>query len=136
MQTPWGDLPVSDAHVHFFSHKFFQSLVSQAQELPALQDKIGLMLPPVDPTRLAEKWATELNRHGVSRAAIIASIPGDEASVLSATNAYPERFWPYAMLNPTLENAAVAPGLKAICLFPAMHRYSMHDPRVEPILEQ
>ena len=35
------------------------------------------------------------------------------------------------MLNPTAQNTTVAAGLKAICLFPAMHRYSMHDPRVD-----
>jgi len=136
MQTSWGDLRVSDAHVHFFSHRFFQALVSHPQELPGIQEKLGIHLPPLDPPRLAEIWATELNKHGVSRAAIIASVPGDEASVLSAANAWPERFFPYAMVNPTAENAAVAPGLKAICLFPAMHRYSLHDPRVEPLISQ
>jgi predicted TIM-barrel fold metal-dependent hydrolase len=104
--------------------------------LPGLQEKLGVTLAPVDPTRLAEKWATELNGHGVLRASIIASIPGDAPSVLAAAAAYPNRFFAYAMVNPAAEHAAVAPGLKAICLFPAMHRYSMHDPRVEPILEQ
>src|SRR3954447_17838455 len=136
MQTPWGDLPVADAHVHFFSHRFFQSLASQAQDVPALQAKLGWNLPPVDPESLAETWATELNRHGVALAAIIASTPGDEASVLAAANAYPERFLPYAMVNPTAENVRVAPGLKAICLFPAMHRYSLHDERAERMIEQ
>ncbi len=136
MQTPWGDLRVCDAHVHFFSHQFFQSLVGQASELPVLQERMGWTLPPVDPTRLAEKWATEFNRHGVERASLIASIPGDEPSVLAAANAYPNRFFAYAMVNPTAEGAEVAPGLKAICLFPAMHRYSLHDPRVAPIFEQ
>jgi uncharacterized protein len=136
MQTPWGDLPVNDAHLHFFSHRFFQTLVGQASDLPGLQAKMGWTLPPVDPTRLAERWATELNGQGVARAAIIASVPGDEASVLAAANAYPNRFWAYAMVNPTDPKAAVAPGLKAICLFPAMHRYSLHDSRVEPLIEQ
>src|SRR5438105_5796037 len=130
MQTPWGDVAVSDAHVHFFSHRFFQALAPQGFDLPALQEKLGWQLPPVDPNGLAEVWSTELNRHGVSRAAIIASVPGDEASVLAAANAYPQRFLPYAMVNPKAENASVAPGLKAICLFPAMHGYSMHDERV------
>src|SRR3954471_1664749 len=80
MQTPWGDLPVNDAHVHFFSHRFFQTLVAQSSDLPGLQAKMGWTLPPVDPTRLAEHWATELNGQGVARASIIASVPGDEAS--------------------------------------------------------
>ncbi len=136
MQTPWGDLPVSDAHVHFFSHRFFQSLAGQSQDVPALQAKLGWLIPPVDPASLAETWATELNRHGVSKAAIIASTPGDEGSVLAAANAFPNRFWPFAMVNPVAEHARVAPGLKAVCLFPAMHRYSLHDPRAEAIIEQ
>jgi len=29
MQTPWGDFPVSDAHTHFFSRRFFASLAAQ-----------------------------------------------------------------------------------------------------------
>jgi uncharacterized protein len=136
MKTPWGDLPVSDAHVHFFSHRFFQSLAGASRDVPALQERLGWHLPPVDPAGLAETWATELNRHGVTRAAIIASTPGDEASVLAAANAYPNRFLPYAMIDPTGENASVAPGLKAVCLFPAMHRYSLHDPRALRIVEQ
>ena len=136
MNTPWGDLPVSDAHVHFFSHRFFQALAGQAQDMPALQTKLGWHLPPVESAALAETWATEFNRHGVERAAIIASIPGDEGSVIAAANTYPNRFLPYAMVNPAAENARVAPGLKAVCLFPAMHRYSLHDPRAEAIVEQ
>jgi predicted TIM-barrel fold metal-dependent hydrolase len=136
MRTPWGDFPVNDAHVHFFSHRFFQTLVGQSSDLPGFQTKTGWTLPPVDPTRLAERWATELNGHGVERASIIASVPGDESSVLAAANAYPNRFWAYAMVNPTDPKAGVEPGLKAICLFPAMHRYSLHDTRVEPLIEQ
>jgi predicted TIM-barrel fold metal-dependent hydrolase len=136
MQTPWGDLPVSDAHVHFFSHRFFQALAGQTHDMPALQAKLGWHLPPVESAALAETWATELNRHGVDRAAIIASIPGDEGSVIAAANTYPNRFLPYAMVNPAAENARVTPGLKAVCLFPAMHRYSLHDPRAEAVVEQ
>ena len=136
MQTPWGDLPVCDAHVHFFSHRFFQSLAGQPKDVPGLQAELGWLIPPVDPTWLAETWATELNRHGVEKAAMIASTPGDEASVIAAANAYPNRFYPFAMVNPTAENARVAPGLKAVCLFPVMHRYSLQDPRAEAIIEQ
>src|SRR5690242_865074 len=118
MRTPWGDLPVSDAHVHFFSQKFFLTLAGQSHDIPALQSKLGWHLPPAEPESLAEVWATELNRCGVERCAIIASTPNDEASVLAATNAYPNRFYPFAMVNPLAEFAGVAPGLKAVCLFP------------------
>ena len=29
MKTPWGEIAVSDAHVHLFSHAFLQSLAKQ-----------------------------------------------------------------------------------------------------------
>ena len=29
MQTPWGECAVSDAHVHFFSRRFFDALGAQ-----------------------------------------------------------------------------------------------------------
>ena len=132
MQTPWGDVSVGDAHIHFFSRRFFASLGEPAQ----VAEKLGWELPGEDPAELAAKWVAELDAQGVARAALIASVPGDEASVVAARAAYPERFLAYAMVNPLAEGAAVAEGLNAISLFPAMHRYSVHDARVEPLLEQ
>src|SRR5437764_13205170 len=107
MRTPWGDLPVNDGHVHFFSHRFFQTLVAQSSELPGLQAKTGRILPPVDPTRLAERWATEMNGHGVGRASIIASGPADESPVLAVADAYRNQFRAYAEVDPTDPNSAV-----------------------------
>ncbi len=54
MRTPWGDLAVHDAHVHFFSHSFFLSLVKDATELPATAAKLGWTLPGTEPAR--ENW--------------------------------------------------------------------------------
>ena len=34
MQTPWGDVPVRDAHAHLFSRNFFRILASQKAGLP------------------------------------------------------------------------------------------------------
>ena len=137
MQTPWGDFPVYDAHTHFFSRRLFQSLAAQcSRSLDQVVASLGWQLPPEDPAELARTWAAELDRHGVARAALIASIPGDEASVMAARAACPDRFWAYAMVNPAAENASVAEGLDAVCFFPAMHRYSMHDQRVQPLLDQ
>jgi predicted TIM-barrel fold metal-dependent hydrolase len=137
MQTPWGECAVSDAHVHFFSHRFFEALALQsgstAEEVAA---KLQWELPPADPTESARTWLSELDNHGVARAALIASIPGDEQSVVTAASAYPDRFYAFAMVNPLVENMRVAAGLNAICLFPAMHSYSVQDARVETLLEQ
>ena len=144
MQTAWGELPVSDAHIHFFSHRFFAALAAQkgcgldqiAAALPEWE------LPKMEPEALAGRWVNELDRHGVSRAALIASIPGDEASVALAVTAYPKRFYGYFMVNPTdpeavknVEQSLNTGVLQGICLFPAMQRYSLHDQRVISILE-
>ena len=136
MNTPWGDFPVSDAHAHFFSRRFFGALAGQAGgDAEAVARKLGWNLPPEDPAELARTWAAELDAHGLARAALIASVPGDEASVLAAAAACPGRFFAAAMVNPLSENGGAAPGLHVVCLFPAMHRYSLHDPRVAAVIE-
>lgn len=151
MQTPWGRIDVSDAHVHFFSHAFFASLAAQkTAQAPGAQvdtaDSIaatlGWQAPPVDPQALAANWVKELDHHGVRRASLIASIPGDEKSVDEAVRGFPDRFYGYFMVNPIAPEAgdrvrAVLHGgkLRCICLFPAMHCFSMQDERVRPILE-
>ena len=142
MQTPWGNCDVADAHVHFFSRKFFGSLAAQSgKTVEEVAATLGWQLPPEDPGELAAEWAAELDRHGVSGAALIASVPGDEGSVAAALAARPGRFYGYFMLNPLEDDAAAriqaafSTGIRAACLFPAMHRYSMHDPRVQTALD-
>lgn len=143
MQTKWGDLRVSDAHVHFFSHGFFSALAAQRKcPIADLQPLLDWQLPSEDPAELADRWVVELDRQGVSRAALIASVPGDEMSVAAAVACHPDRFYGFFMFNPA--NAPYGPhlaaalkqdALRGICLFPAMHGYSLHDPRVMPIFE-
>jgi predicted TIM-barrel fold metal-dependent hydrolase len=137
MQTQWGDCAVADAHIHFFSRPFFEALAAQAgTSADAVAESLGWELPPADPEQLAGRWVEELDVEGVGLAAIIASMPGDEASVLAAKAARPGRFLAYAMVNPLAENPPAIAGLDAVCLFPAMHGYFMHDQRVQPLLEQ
>ena len=138
-----------DAHIHFFSHTFYCSIAAQksapspgsGDPAQAIARTLNWDAPPPDPEGLAAIWARELDRNGVSRAALIASIPDDEASVAAAVAAFPDRFRGYFMVNPLAAGAvervesALAAGLQGICFFPAMHRYSMNDPRVEPILQ-
>lgn len=136
MQTPWGECAVRDAHVHFFSRRFFDSLASQtgktAEEVAAT---VGWELPASEPVKLAERWVAEMDAHGVESAAIIGSLPGDESSVLAAA-ARSRRLLPYAMVNPLAEQEPSITGLKGLCFFPAMHRYFIHDPRVDVLLRQ
>ncbi len=138
-------MPVQDSHVHFFSRNFFNTLARQkklsgADDLEAL---LGWDIPaPVGPSLLAQSWVEELNKHGVEKIAIIASMHGDEASVAAAVAHDPHRFYGYFMLDPTQPDALARmteavrnQNLHAVCLFPAMHTYSIADARVVPILE-
>ena len=143
-RTPWGKLRVNDAHVHFFSHRFYTELARQAsaENAEALGPRLGQDIPVADIGTLAERWVQELDRNEVERACLIASMPGDEASVATAVAAYPDRFYGYFMLDPLapdaesrMRAAAADPHLHCVCLFPAMHRFSVADPRLDPLLE-
>ena len=130
-----------DAHVHFFSTQFFATLAGQRQV--ATTDAIRHLGwdDPESAEALADRWVAELDAHGVSRAAIIASVPGDEDSVADAVARHPARLTGYFMLDPTKEDAenrvmrALERGVRGVCLFPAMHRYSLHDARVARVAE-
>jgi uncharacterized protein len=121
--SPWGTpLAIADAHVHFFSHRFFEALAAQKPGLTF--EALHWQMPPERPEDLANIWAHELDRQGVARAAIVSSVPGDEESVVKAVAAFPDRFFAYAMVNPlTWKPVDVA----AACLFPAMHRYPIQS---------
>ncbi|MCY4121296.1 MAG: amidohydrolase family protein [Acidobacteria bacterium] len=130
---------IHDAHCHFFSAGFFSAL-AQDPAAPRVADP-AVDLPaalgweaPGDPTQLADHWVAELDRHGVGRAALMASVPGDEASVAAAVARHPSRFAGLFMVNPTVSGAAdrVRKGfgeqrLRCACLFPAMHRFALDD---------
>jgi predicted TIM-barrel fold metal-dependent hydrolase len=142
--TPWGDLRVNDAHVHFFSHRFYSGLAyhKKLEDAVALAPLLQWEIPPPEPAWLAKRWIGELDRHGVSRACLIASAPGDEASTAAAVAAYPERFFGYFMVDPLqadaadrVNAAATNPHLHCMCLFPAMHTFSIADPRLVPLFE-
>ena len=139
IETSWGSLAVRDAHVHFFSHRFFALLTGEAPTVATA--KLGWEAPPEEPEQLAERWADEMDRHGVDTAALIASLPGDEDSVARALRHRPGKFYGYFLVNPlaadTLERTARALdlGLRTVCLFPAMHRYSVADERLAPFWE-
>jgi predicted TIM-barrel fold metal-dependent hydrolase len=143
MQTNWGDMRISDAHVHFFSHGFFSALAAQRKSsFESLRPILDWELPPADPDELADRWVGELDRFGVSRAALIASIPGDEPSVAAAVTRHPDRFYGFFMFNPTMASSetfvasALSSGvMQGICLFPVMHRYSVQDPRLMPLYD-
>ena len=144
MTTPWGELEISDAHVHFFSPPFFHSLAEQKGLDEAGSSNVGAILGwevPESSEYLADRWVVELNHNNVRSAVLIASIPGDVESVGVAVERHPARFHSVVMLNPLTPGAdmrcanALRDGaINGIFLFPAMHRYSMEDHHVHSLL--
>src|SRR5882672_2733723 len=127
---------LNDAHCHFFSTPFFAPLGGDAAIA-----KLGWD-PPGSAEALADRWVAELDRARVSRAALIASAPGDAASVETAVRRHPDRFVGFFMVDPTQPEAATIAadaidrrGLRTICLFPAMHRFSIQDERARRLFE-
>ena len=135
---------LNDAHCHFFSSQFFRTLGHKvadltgdaATELPA---RLGWLAPGTD-AELADQWIGELDAHRVSRAVLIASVPGDEASVTAAVARHPQRFVGAFMFNPAAPDADAAierafqnPQLQMACLFPAMHRCAIDDPQTDAV---
>ena len=128
---------VADAHVHFFSHRFFEILATQKPGLTVdeIRGRLGWRFPPARPEELAENWARELDRHGVHRAALIASVPGDDASVAAAVRAHPDRFFAFAMVNPRAWKPETFSDVRVACLFPAMHGYPVYGDDARAVFE-
>ena len=85
---------VNDGHCHFLSNRFFEALgqekVQGTRPVSASEVAAELAVEAPGPAEsLADRWIAELDRHHVSRAALIASIPGDEESVAAATHRHP-----------------------------------------------
>ena len=152
---------INDAHCHFFSTAFFSALarqkagtdlkvrpyndagVSHHHDVGAdLQVRPGDLCRelgwdnPGTPEALADRWVQELDARGVQRAALIASVPGDEASVSAAAACHPSRIVGFFMLDPSAadaparaRHALTGQGLKGLCLFPAMHHVPLDDDR-------
>ena len=132
---------INDAHCHFFSSRFLELLAPDAGGAEALAARLEWD-PPGTATDLGDRWAVELDRHEVSRAALIASIPGDAVSVAEAVAHHPHRFVGFFMHNPAaasadaaLERALKELHMRAVCLFPAMHGYRLDDEAVERVFK-
>lgn len=140
-------MQICDVHCHFFSSRFLEILAKDRRDIaPGDHAAVVSTLlgwdPPGPPDALADRWIAELDRQKVARAAVIASIPGDEESVAAAIARHPSRLVGFFMLNPGAADAAErlsrAIGdwkLRGICLFPAMHHYRLDDQRVTATFE-
>jgi predicted TIM-barrel fold metal-dependent hydrolase len=136
-----------DTHIHFFSPSFFAGLASQLSALDRKEyapTDLSLRLAWDDPgsvESLADRWVVELDANNIARAALIASLPTDAPAVSAARARHPTRFVGFFMVDPTRDNTidyiskALEDGLRAVCLFPSMHGYALHDDRVTRMFE-
>jgi predicted TIM-barrel fold metal-dependent hydrolase len=134
----------NDVHCHFLSTGFLEAIARQRglNDTPADLCAELQWEDPGTAWSLADRWVQEMDANGVLRAALIASVPGDETSVAAAVARHPQRLVGFFMLNPApddaLERTRRALGelkLRAICLFPAMHLVPLTDDRVLRIVE-
>jgi uncharacterized protein len=137
---------IADAHCHFFSAGFFRTL---GKDLADAGDDAAVVLPnrlgweaPGSDVALTNRWVAELDRAGVTRVMLIASVPGDESSVAAAVAERPDRVTGAFMVNPAapdaqdrVERALTAGRLSMACLFPAMHHVPIDDPRSVAVFE-
>lgn len=133
-----------DVHCHFLSTGFLEAIARQRGRNDTPADLCTELQwdPPGTAWSLADRWVREMDANGVLRAALIASVPGDETSVAAAVARHPGRFVGFFMLDPSPDDAQErtrrALGelrLRGICLFPAMHRVPLGDDRVLRIVE-
>jgi predicted TIM-barrel fold metal-dependent hydrolase len=135
-------MTLHDSHCHFLSARFFEALgrekygAQAAMTAERVAHELGWDVPGTADA-LADRWIVELDRHHVSRAALIASVPDDEDSVASAVRRHPDRFVGFFALNAAAPEAAERAhrgfsdlGMRCVCLFPALHRYRLDDERV------
>jgi len=141
---------LNDAHCHFFSAAFFDALMAElvrtgqrqaGTPTGTLSQALAWEMPGA-PEQLADRWVAELDRHGVTRIALIASTPGDEVSVAAAVARHPSRLVGFFMLNAAAPDAVDRGaralgdlGLRGICLFPAAHDFRLNDDVVARLFE-
>jgi uncharacterized protein len=137
---------VHDAHCHFLTKRFFEALGRDKYgdkfvSAEATAGEIGWEVTD-NAGELARRWVAELDEHRLSRAALIASVPGDEDSVAAAVERYPDRFVGFFSVDASagdaedrVERAFAGRLLRCACLFAAMHGYSYQDHCVYKVFE-
>lgn len=141
---------VIDSHIHLYSYNFFR-LISQIpggygdidQFIRRRTRRLKIDLPPIDPAQLGKRWAAEMDHYSVSRACLLAGLPGDEFSISEAARAQAGRFISFVAVNPHLAvaeevvgHAVRVGGAKGIYLHPCRHRFHAADELVYPIYRQ
>jgi predicted TIM-barrel fold metal-dependent hydrolase len=145
--------------MHFFSREFFRLLAGQAavgrllsetgraahveEILAELAEKAGIEIPLSDPAAHARRWLGELDRHGIARAVVFASMPLEADAVLAGARAGQGRLIPYLLVDPTTpegidtaRRGIAERGFRGLLLFPALHRFDPALPALDPLYRE
>jgi hypothetical protein len=147
ISTPFGTLPLFDAHTHFFGRTFLAGLGKQlgltgADAAAEVARRLGWELPPEDPADVGRRWVAEMDRHGVDKMVSIHTLPGDLDSAGAGVAGANGRLAGYVMVNPldaaaaqTAERAVTQFGFRGVALFPAMFGFAMNTEAVAAVLD-
>ena len=138
-----------DAHTHFFSRAFFETLAAASSQpgtvherLLAVAARAGLELPSADPTVHLRRWLDALEEHGIDHAVTFASVPEEADVVAQAVDNSGGRLSGYALVNPRADPEGRVTrahfeqrGFRGILLFPAQHHFRMQGEEVRPVLD-
>ncbi len=140
------EIPITDAHVHFFSPNFIKNYANLGKEKlgsdasGTLLDFMEWDMPDHDPLELGRRWVAEMDAKGISRMVLVTSWPGDEEATAQTVATFPDRFGGYVMVNPLQDSAAdqakraiTKLGLHGVSIFPAMMGFRASDDAVYPV---
>jgi hypothetical protein len=142
-------MKIQDAHTHFFSRPFFETLAKLSPRdgappelLAELSRRTGVEVPDADVDAHTDRWLAEMDRHGIERMVTFASLPTEAEAVAAAGRRAGGRLIPYTLVDPTADGAAAFVeralgelGFRGLLTFPAMHRFDPSDARCDPIWE-
>ena len=142
-------MEIFDAHTHFFSRSFFETLAKQSPREGKVEDKLsavhaetGIEIPGGDDAAHTQRWLRALDEAKVERAISFASAPEEVGAVAEGVAASGGRLVGYTVVDPRpatavdfVQRALGELGHRGLVLFPAMHGYRVSDPAVRPVLE-
>jgi len=124
------------------TRQLFDHLGSKEKELGIYEGYYHELFNEPEKQQIYGRVSLWLDRHGVARVALIASVPGDEVSVAEAAAHHPTRIIGFFMVDPSASDAPdrvrrgiTELGLRGVCLFPAMHHVPLADERVTRLVE-
>ncbi len=134
-------MSIFDSHLHFFSRDFFAAMARQKDPaanvnhvLNDLASRAKIELPASEVLSHLKRWLDELDRYGVERSVVFASLPEEAAAVAEAVRNSNGRLAGFCMINPKMEGAAQRVhtlakdlGYRGVMLFPALHHYHLFD---------